>query len=275
MIKTPVIFTVEEFIEESVDPTIPIPVGTLQTPLTSDNILDLVTQPIKLAPRYYLKIKPPTSIRNDTEYIPRTFVYNIPWEGIYKNQIRVGLQPTVGWGEGSCYIVEYWEWQPMIFPKSYKRPPLRHRLLKTEYWLIPHPSNRYLVNYQYLNLSRSFKSLSLSLTSTGAPISLLDHPDIHVLYIVTSPTVNPVTYSISNTTTVDTTLTEHALIQAAINYKNTTDTLLTTNVPLGQVFTLNYVKPVDIKQILFKNSLFPQNIYINNSSFLQNTVSSF
>ena len=275
MIKTPVIFTLEEFIEESVDPVIPIPVGTLQTPLTSDNILDLVTKPIQLAPRYYLKIKPPTSVRNDTEYIPRTFTYNIPWEGIYKNQVRMALQPTIGWGEGSCYIVEYWQWQPMIFPKSYKRPPLKHRLLKTEYWLIPHPSNKYLVNYQYLNLAKSFKPLTLSLTSTGAPISLLNYPNIQTIYSITSSTINPIVYSITNTNTVDTTLTEHALIQSAVNYKNITNTLLTTNVPINQTFTVSYIKPVDIKQILFKNSLFPQNIYINNSSFIQNTVSTF
>lgn len=275
MIKTPVIFNLEEFIEVSEDPVIPIPTPTLTNPLTKDNILDLVTKPIKLAPRYYLKINPPSIIRNDTEYIPKSFKYNIPWEGIYKNQVRVGLQPTIGWGEGSCYIVEYWEWQPMIFPKSYKRPALKHKLLKTEHWLIPHPSNRYLVNYQYLNLAKSFKPLNINLTSTGNPISLLPYPDIHVLFSVNSINTNSVNYTVNNVITVDNSLTSHALIQEAVNYKNTTDVIITTNVPVGDIFSVNYIKPVDIKQILFKNSIFPQNIYINNSSFLQNTTTTF
>lgn len=262
MIKTPIIFTLEEFVEESKDPIIPIPISTLQVPVTKANILSLVTSPIQLAPRYYIKIKPPSIIRNDADYLPRIFTYNIPWQGIYKDQVRLNLPPTIGWGEGSCYTVEYWQWQPMIFPLSYKRPPLKHRIIKTEHWLVPHPYLGHLLNHQ--EIRTSFKHPTISLTSTLSPISLLNYPLIQNIVAIDSPTTKPVIYSVSNVVAIDSSLTSNALIQAAVNYKNTTDVLLTTNIPVGESFTVEYVKPIDVKQVLFTNSLFPQNTYVNN-----------
>jgi hypothetical protein len=258
-IKTPIIFTLESFVEDAVDPVIPLP-----DPVTPENELDLILEPIFLAPRYYLVIKPPSDIRNDSGYIPKPFTYYIPWEGIYKNQVRVALPPTIGWGEGSCYTVEYWEWQPHILPRIYKKSPLKHKLLKTEHWLVPHPMNKYMMNYNYLE--SKFKAQSISLISTGSPISIASYNDVLV-----TTTINT---DITNYTITPVISTNTSLIQRAVNYKNTTDVLLTTSVPVDTTFTLNYVKPVDIKQVLFKNSLFPQNIYIYPapSSFINNRV---
>lgn len=260
-IKTPIIFTVEPFVEQEEDPVIPQP----DPPITSENELDLITEPIFLAPRYYLKIKAPENVKNDAFYIPNEFKYYIPWEGIYKNQVRLPLAPTIGWGEGSCYTVEYWEWTPQIRPLLYRKRAVNHKHIKTEYWLVPHPSNRYLVNYQYIDKYR-FNTLKIALTSTGSPISLANYNDILVVTSINKTTnfsINPVIE------------TNTSLIQRAVNYKKTTDLLLTTDIPVDEVFTINYIKPVDIRNILFKNSLFPQNIYINNSSFLQNQPVTF
>jgi len=260
IIRTPIIFKLEPFIEAEQDPVIPQP-----DPVTPENELDLITEPIFLAPRYYLKIKAPHNIKNDAFYIPSDYTYYIPWEGIYKDQIRLALPPTIGWGEGSCYTVEYWEWTPVIRPLLYRKRPINHRHIKTEYWLVPHPSNRYLVNYQYIDRYR-FNTLQLSLTSTGSPISLANYNDILVVTSINKTTnfsINPVI------------ATNTSLIQRAVNYDKTTDLLLTTDIPTDQVFNINYIKPVDIRNILFKNSLFPQNIYINNSTFLQNQPVTF
>ena len=260
-IRTPIIFSLESFIEDDIDPTIPLP-----SQVTPDNELSLITKPIYLANRYYLIIKPPAEIRNDIDYIPKPFTYYIPWEGIYKNQVRLGLIPTIGWGEGSCYTVEYWEWTPRILPKIYKKTPIKHKLLKTEYWLIPHPIGRFLINYNYIDATK-LKATSLSLTSTGNPISLINYNDVLVTTTINSTSTN---YSIAPTIATNT-----SLIQRAVNYKKTTDLLLTTTIPSGSLFTLEYIKPLTIKQILFKNSMHPQGIYINNSSFVQNTALSF
>lgn len=246
-IKTPIIFTLESFVEDDVDPIVPVP-----DPLTVDNELDLILKPIYLASRYYLVIKPPTEIRNDSGYIPKPFTYYIPWEGIYKNQVRVALAPTIGWGESSCYTVEYWEWTPHILPKMYKKSPLKQKLLKTEKWLVPHPTGKYMMSYNYLQ--STFKPQSISLVSTGAPLSIAAYPDV---LVTTSVNTISNTYSISPVIATNT-----SLIQRAVNYKKTTDVLITTDVPNNTTFILDYVKPIDIKQVLFKNSLFPQNIYI-------------
>jgi hypothetical protein len=255
-IKTPIIFTLESLIEDEVDPIVPLP-----DPVTPENELDLILKPLYLGSRYYLVIKPPSEIRNDSGYIPKQFTYYIPWEGIYKNQVRVALPPTIGWGEGSCYTVEYWEWRPHILPKIYKTPPLKHKLLKIEHWLVPHPMGKYLVNYNYIQTK--FKPQSISLISTSNLISIKEYKDI---FVTTTINTDNIDYSISSVIASNT-----SLIQRAVNYKNTTDVLLTTNIPLNESFTLNYVKPVDIKQVLFKNSQFPQNIYISQApSFLYN-----
>lgn len=248
IIKTPIIFTLESFIEDDLDPIVPVPV-----PTTASNELNLILTPIFLASRYYLVIKPPQDIRNDTGYLPKPFTYYIPWEGIYKNQVRLALPPTIGWGEGSCYEVEYWEWRPQILPKIYTASPLKHKLLKTEHWLVPHPLGKYLVNYNYLY--NKFKTESISLTSTGNPISIAAYPDVLVTTTINTDVTN---YSITSVIAANTSLT-----QRAVNYKKTTDILLTTSIPSNTTFILNYIKPVDIRQILFKNSLFPQNIYIS------------
>ena len=263
-IKTPIIFTVQPFIEEEQDPIIPQP-----NPLTLDNELDLITQPILLAKRYYLKIKAPYIITNDAGIAQNEFKYYIPWQGIYKDQVRLALTPTVGWGEGSCYTVEYWEWTPVIRPMSTTKIPLKHKLLKTEYWLIPNPSGRYIVNYNKLNnyyKTNRFNSSTINLVSTGLPISLAEYKDLLVINNDSQPT----TYSITKVIQPNTTL-----LERTVNYKNTSDVLLTTTLPIDTVITINYLKPIDIRQILFKNSLFPQNIYINNQTFIQNSAYTF
>jgi len=259
LIKTPIIFTLESLVEDEVDPTVPVPI-----PTTVDNELDLITKPIYLAARYYLVIKPPSEIKNDSGYISKPFTYYIPWEGIYKNQIRIALPPTIGWGEGSCYEVEYWEWRPQILPRIYRKHPIKHKLLKTEHWLVPHPVGRYMMNYNYLE--SKFKPQSISLVSTGAPLSIAAYPDVLVTTTINTDDTN---YTITPVVATNT-----SLIQRAVNYKKTTDVLLTNTVPTNTTFTLNYVKPVDIKQVLFKNSEFPQNIYTfpAPSSFIYNRV---
>jgi hypothetical protein len=258
-IKTPIIFTLESLVEDEVDPPVPIP-----DPVTPENELDLILKPLYLASRYYLIIKPPSEIRNDTSYISKSFTYHIPWEGIYKNQVRVALPPTIGWGEGSCYEVEYWEWRPHILPKIYKIPPLKHKLLKTEHWLVPHPTGKYMMNYNYLQ--SKFKPQSISLVSTGSPLSIAAYNDVLVTTTINTDITNYTIASVIGSNT--------SLIQRAVNYKNTTDVLLTNTIPANTTFTLNYVKPVDIKQVLFKNSEFPQNIYTfpAPSSFIYNRI---
>lgn len=263
-IKTPIIFTLQPFIEEEQDPLVPVPI-----PTTPTNELDLITNPILLAKRYYLKIKAPSIITNDAGIAQNEFIYYIPWQGLYKDKVRLALTPTVGWGEGSCYTVEYWEWTPKITPLLTTKRPLKHKLLKTEYWLIPHPSGRYLVNYNRLNnyyaLNR-FTTLNINLTSTGQPISIAEYKDLLVISNVNKTT----NYSLAEVIQPNTTL-----IERAVNYKNVSDVLITTDVPIDDVFTINYIKPIDIRQVLFKNSLFPQNIYINNQLPTQNTAYTF
>ena len=46
-IRTPIIFSLESFIEDDIDPTIPLP-----PQVTPDNELSLITKPIYLANRY-------------------------------------------------------------------------------------------------------------------------------------------------------------------------------------------------------------------------------
>jgi hypothetical protein len=259
MIKTPIQFKLESFVDDEIDPIIPTPI-----PLTSANELDLITTPIILASRFYLVIKPPQNNRNDSSYIPKPFTYYIPWQGIYRNEVRLTLPPTVGWGEGSCYEVEYWEWTPIILPSLGIKSPLKRKLLKKEFWLIPSPNKTFLINYNYSNSNSNnnnntyrFKQESLTLISTGVPISLLSYKDIVVINAIVGLEQFIVTPVISVNTT---------LIERAVNYKNTTDVLLTTTIATDLPITISYVKPIDITCILFKNSLFPQNIYMNELS---------
>ena len=252
-IKTPIIFTISPFVEAQLDPVIPQP-----TILTLTNELDLIIKPILLAKRYYLRIKAPKVITNSAGFAQNEFEYYIPWQGIYKDQVRVALTPTIGWGEGSCYTVEYWEWTPKITPLLSTKKPLKHKLLKTEYWLVPDPSGKHLLNYNSLNSNHTTNrsnTLNINLTSTGLPISITTYKD---LLVIDDKNIS-YSYSISEVVQPNTTL-----LEKTVNYKNVTDILISAVLPINTVFTINYIKPIDVKQLLFKNSLFPQNIYINN-----------
>jgi hypothetical protein len=245
--KTPILFTLEPFIEQTPDPPVPVPI-----PTTPDNELDLITNTIILSPRYYLIIKPPSNIRNDASYIPMPYRYNVPWEGIYANQVRLALEPTVGWGEGSCYEVEYWMWRPHLLPRMTKKIGNTPTKLKTEHWLVPHPSGKYLLNYSYA-YANQFRTEVLSLVVTANPMSIKDYMN-KLVYVVSVN--NEPTFTLSSVVAANT-----SLLQRTVNYKNTTDVLLTTSAAIGETISIEYLRPIDIKNILFKNNVFPQNIY--------------
>lgn len=107
-------------------------------------IQDPATKPIYLAPRYFLRIHRP----NNEEGAPIT--YRIPHLGKWKGQIRLSLSPSLSRSSNSCYRVEYWEWNKIIYPAGYNDAGLRpnqvrskdmpsntRRMLFTEYWYIP------------------------------------------------------------------------------------------------------------------------------------------
>lgn len=103
-----------------------------------------VDKPLYLAPRYFLRIHSP---KNDESTI---ITYRVPHLGKWKGMIRLVLKPSLSRSSNSCYRVEYWEWNKILYPNNYNDAGLRpnqvtskdkpsntRKLLFTEYWYVP------------------------------------------------------------------------------------------------------------------------------------------
>lgn len=275
ILKTPISFTLEELFEPEEDPVIPLPAPPII--ITPENERSLITKPIRLAPRYYIIIHPPKSVTNDISYISKPYKYEIPWKGPYKNQVRLALPPTVGWGEGSCYTIEYFEYVPIVFPDNYVRiGGAKDKHLKTEYWLVPHVSGRYLLNYLLLDspyLMRSIPSRvkeTKELTYSVAPLDISLNDDLtfnrDLIDIIEITPELP--YRLRRI--IDPNVT---LIDRVINWKNPIGLSIEVDTALDTIFTITYVKPISNKQVVFKNSQFPGNIYIDYNTLTNGSYS--
>jgi hypothetical protein len=141
--------------------------GREDPPLPEDP-LD-ISDPIYLAPRYYLKIFPPnTSNSNSSIYSP-SLIHHIPRSGILSGTLQLLLRPSIGYGVNSCYRVEYWEWQKILLPKNYSlsghptknklakdRPQYPHRLIKQEYWYVPNADGSINLNYDSFHMNQGY-----------------------------------------------------------------------------------------------------------------------
>lgn len=121
---------------------------TKEDPILPKDLNDL-DGPLFLAPRYYIKINSPTNNRAMAEEI-----IQIPRAGILANTIRITLPPSTGIGINSCYRVQYWQWDKVLYPPSYSMegpyyvsnpyitkyknlPNDRHTFIREEYWHVP------------------------------------------------------------------------------------------------------------------------------------------
>ena len=97
-----------------------------------------------LAPRYYVLIHSPANKFQATKKIN---IEKAP-HSINKNQLRVELEPSIGYGINACYRVEYWEWVPVLnSPSSIPTTKKVHE----EYWYVPSIDSYgfYIPNYYY------------------------------------------------------------------------------------------------------------------------------
>jgi hypothetical protein len=145
---TPLLISIEDY-SNTKDPVIP------------DDIKQL-TRPVYLAPRYYLIIhRPPNN--NQTGYIyPDNYRVGIPKYGLLKNTVQLLLPPSIGYGVTSCYRVEYWQWDKIVYPPGYSMsgiprrnryakhlPSNKYSLIKEEYWYIPNEDGSLNIDDNY------------------------------------------------------------------------------------------------------------------------------
>lgn len=130
--KVPIYFEIDNTEEE--DPFLP--------PKLSD-----LEHPVYLAPRYYLKIFYPENHLKPNTKAPS--IYRIPHSGFLRGCVRLLLPPSVSISGNSSYMVEYWQWNKVLYPPGYNDsnipksrvtskdlPSNTHKYLKTEYWNI-------------------------------------------------------------------------------------------------------------------------------------------
>jgi hypothetical protein len=111
------------------------------------NIPSCITEPIALAPRYYIKIKYPDSYNTPSAISPYPYIYYIDKYGTLANTIQLHLLPSTGNDWNSCYKVEYWQWVKVIRPPSRNRrrtnnKDITHKFIKHEYWHIPNETKK-------------------------------------------------------------------------------------------------------------------------------------
>lgn len=140
-------------------------INNIEDPPLPEDLSD-ITDPIYLAPRYYLKIFPPSTYNSNSSISSKNLIHHIPRSGILSGVLQLKLRPSVGYGINSCYRVEYWEWQKFILPKGYSlsghpsknrlakdKPQYPHHLIKEEHWYIPTADGSINLNYDsfYMN----------------------------------------------------------------------------------------------------------------------------
>lgn len=108
------------------------------------------TQPQILAPRYYVLIHSPANRYSATKKIN---IEKAP-HSINRNQLRVELQPSIGYGLNACYKVDYWKWQPLLNLTA----DITNTKIHTEYWYVPNIDylGFYVSNYYMNDTPRSW-----------------------------------------------------------------------------------------------------------------------
>lgn len=98
---------------------------------TEEPDLILAAKPYVLAPRYYLVIHPP---KNNPNQFKITVPIHKEANSSLRNQFRVELEPSTGWGVNATYKVEYWQWTPLI-----NKPlnTIKKECILVEHWYVP------------------------------------------------------------------------------------------------------------------------------------------
>lgn len=131
----------------SVSPSDPLEFTTTTADTLQDFLSELGASILVMAPRYYLRVKPPL-ITNEVGVLP---VSTIPIQRRVNNThyVSTSLVPTVGYGINCTYTVEYWSWTPIVKGALYTKTVKPSRqLLRVEHWLVPCHNQLFAFNYR-------------------------------------------------------------------------------------------------------------------------------
>lgn len=256
---TPLLISIEDY-------------SNVKDPLIPEDIRQL-TRPIYLAPRYYLVIHRPVN-NNQTGYIyPDTYKIPIPKYGLLKNTLQLSLPPSIGYGVTSCYRIEYWQWDKILYPPGYSMsgiprrnryakhlPNDKHTLLKEEYWYIPNKDGSLNIedSYYWRPVYRNVISrLRQRLTTKTIPMIRSFnplYPDMDVL----PPSIGLEVIDITSIKS------DMSLVAPAIEMVNherlLSGDIVTTHIglswgpygpPLDTKYDLIYTKPLTLEDIIF------------------------
>lgn len=233
------------------------------TTTSATTLLEFTTlldnQVLVMAPRFYLTITAPNTY-NSLGSIPgeRYPIYNI--DGRY--YIRLLLTPSVGWGVNSCYKVDYRYWVPLAKGVNYTTTTKPTKgVLKSENWHVPSHNGYRSLNYkEYLSHDKArplTNTLTIERTTTGdEPLS--NYGVIEILHVLDS-----------QGNEYDTSLVLDPLDTLASQASNTpvySSMSLRFNGAspiLGETFTITYVRPVPLKDVIFLDVPSKDNIYSN------------
>ena len=111
---------------------------------------DPITNTIErvLAPRYYVLIYSPANQYQATKKIN---IEKAP-HSLNRNQLRVSLQPSIGYGLNACYRVQYWKWHPLLNSTG----TISKTKIHEEHWYVPYinQDGYYNPNYYYFERPR-------------------------------------------------------------------------------------------------------------------------